>query len=338
MRRSLLTGSLLLLAAAVLTGCRNVSDKLANDHYAEGVIAMDGHDYRRALAELELAVRLNPKLSVAHTAMGDIYRKQQQPALAADAYSRACRANPYAFRPHYNLGVMYQLLADAAAAPGAAGEYLRKAVRIYLRAVSLRPDDFGTNLNLSACYYRQGKLALAEQYCKTAIELDPEQPFAYSNLGTIHSAQGRPYDAIAAYKASLERDTHQPKLLLNLGATYLELDRMKEAMRVFELAAEEDPDSAEPQYQIGRCHHLNHDYDAAQAAYERAIRLDDRCAPAYRCLGLVHMTQWVLDPGKTDLREKALEAWHRSLELESNQPDLLELIRKYQPPITGPGP
>ena len=35
-------------------------------------------------------------------------------------------------------------------------------------------------------------------------------------------------------------------------------------------------------------------------------------------------------------RDRAMDAWNRSLELDSNQPDLLRLVRKYTPAPTLP--
>ena len=42
------------------------------------------------------------------------------------------------------------------------------------------------------------------------------------------------------------------------------------------------------------------------------------------------MTQYLLDPVLVGTRDEAVEAWHRSLELDPNQPKLRELIEKYR--------
>ena len=329
--------ALIPLVAAALAGCVTVSDEQAVEFYVAGRLAMEADQYDEALAELAKAIKANPKLSVAHAAMGDIYRKTDRPHQAAGAYERACGANPYAFRSHYNLGFTYQMLADSAEAARKATQYIRKAVAVYLRAVTLKPDDFDTNLNLAGCYYQQGKFDLAEHYCKTAAELDPRDVRARKNLGRIYDAQSRPYDAIASYKAALEIDVHQPDLLLRLAAVYRDLGRNKDAMRTYEIAARENPDDPEPHVQIGACHYHAKDYDAALASYQRASTIAPKCAAAYRGLGVVYLTQWIVTRGGPGLRDKALDAWQQSLELDSNQPDLIRLVRKYTPEVTGPG-
>ena len=314
----------------LLAGCEIFSPtEAAINHYVAGRMAMDRKDYEAALAELAKAIRSDPNLSLAHAAIGDIHRKQGDNQQAANAYEQACNTNPYAFTPHYNLGVTYKLLSDAARNAKSAGDYLRKAVQVYLRAVMLKPDDFDTNLNLSTCYFQTGKYDLAEKYCKSAIKTDPKNPFAYSNLGTIYDAQDRYYDAIRAYKDSLELDVHQPMLLLNLGTTYIRLGRHKEALNAFELAVREDPNCSPAWEQIGACCFHRKKWDEAINAYERAVGLDGRSAPAYRGLGVVYMTQFITSGENAELRDKALSAWNRSLELNSNQSDLLRLVQKY---------
>ena len=326
------------LAVLAIAGC-TISTALrqqAVDHFVQGQLLADDGNMDAALKELAEAVRADPNLSVAHSAIGDIHRKRGDWALAKTSYESACQANPYAFRPHYNLGVVYQALSDAAKTLEAAQEHLRGAVDVYLRAAALDPEDFEANLNLSACYFSLGKNALAEKYCKAAIALKPDSPHAYSNLGIIYDSQGRNYQAIKAYKDSLELDVHQPKLLMNLGTAYLGQGRMGPALKTFEMATEEAPDSAAAWEQLGTCRYHRKEYPEAIKAYTRAVSLDSNSAAAHRGLGVVYMTLYVQNPKNGDLRDKALAAWHLSLEIQPGQKDIVRLVQKYTPKPTGP--
>jgi len=329
-----------LAAAAGLAtaGCQleEASRQQAVDHFVRGQLLADGGDTEAALKELAEAIKSDPDLSVAHSAIGDIHRKRGDYQLARQSYQTACQVNPYSFRPHYNLGVVYQVLADAAETIERGREYLREAVGTYLRATLLDPEDFETNLNLSACYFSLGKTALAEKHCKAAIALKPDNPQAHSNLGIIYDSQGRTYQAIKAYKDSLELDVHQPKLLMNLGAAYLGQGRLGSALKAFELATREDPNSAAVWEQLATCHYHRKELDLALKAYRKATSLDPRNAAAHRGIGVVYMTRFVTDRKKVELRDKALAAWHVSLELKPNQEDIVRLVRKYTPKVTGP--
>jgi len=279
---------------------------------------------------------MDPNLSVAHAAIGDIHRNRGDYASARPSYEKACETDPYAFKPHYNLGVVYQTLAGAARKAGEAVDLLRRATHVYLRAVALEPEDFDAHLNLSACYFSLGKLPLAEKYCKAAIALDPRRAEAYSNLGVIYDSQGQSYQAIKAYRDSLELDVHQPRLLLNLGAAYVRQGRMKSAAQVLETAIREDPASAEAWQQLGTCRYHLRQYLPALECYRKSIARDPDNAAAHRGLGVVYMTQYVLDRQQAELREKALSAWHASLEIDPDQRDIIRLVRKYTIKPAGP--
>lgn len=320
------------LGLATSFGCqhsRRMQDKIAIDHYVRGQLLADKGELDAALAELAKAVRVDQDLSVAYSAMGDIHRNRADYPMARVSYEKACDTNPYSFKPHYNLGVVYQALAAAATRVEDIQDYFRQASNVYCRAMVISPNDFDTHLNLSACYYSMGKYDLAEKYCKAAIVLKPRSPEAYSNLGIIYDNQGQAYQAIKAYRDSLELDVHQPKLLMNLGATYIRQGRLKPAILAFQMAANEDPKCPDAWEQLGTCHYHVKDYDKALDAYNNAVQCDPSNAAAHRGLGVVYMTQYVLNREKAELRNKALAAWHTSLELNPGQEDIVELVRKY---------
>jgi len=319
-----------LVLAAASGGC-GISKRVAADRYDAGRFAMAGGNYAQALEELAKAVEADPELSVAHAAIGDIYRKQGNHEAAATSYERACETDPYAFRPHYNLALTYQVLAEAARSSTRAAEFLCKAVHTYLRAVMLQPNDFDTHLNLSACFFQQGKFALAEKYCKAAIRIRPRQAAALCNLGIIYDALNRPHDAIRAYRGSLELDVHQPVLLVNLGGTYFRLKRLGDALNAFNLATRQDPNFASAWERTAACLYHMKRYADSLSAYDRAVRLDARSAASQRGLGVACMTLYVKDSTRREFRDKGLAAWGRSLALDPNQPRLRQLLAKYSP-------
>ncbi len=326
------------LLLAPLGGChvqQHARQEQAVSHYVRGQLLLERGDLDAALAELSHAVAFDPDLVVALTSIGDVHRRTGRHDLAVDSYRSACAADPYAFRPHYNLGVTYQLLADTAHALETIQANLRLAVQTYLRALAIRPEDFDSCLNLSACYFRLGQHTLAEQYCLAALRANPDRPEPHSNLGVIYDALNRPHDAIEAYKNSLERDTHQPELLLNLAATYVRLGWYKQATVTLGKAAEEDPRNPAPHEQAGSCWYHLRDMDLAESAFRQALTLDPASPRAHRGLGVVCMYRYLNDRRRTDLREQALASWRTSLELDPAQADLHRLLDKYAPPTGG---
>ena len=49
------------------------------------------------------------------------------------------------------------------------------------------------------------------------------------------------------------------------------------------------------------------------------------------------MAMYLQDPSQPELRDMAVEHWHRSLELNPEQPKIRELIDRYRGPQTRPG-
>jgi len=339
MRLGLCKSVVAVVVVIVAAGCngnpRHDAEQ-AIQHYVQGKLLAEQGSLDAALTELAEAVKADPELSIAYSAAGDIHRKRQDWPAARTCYEVACETNPYEFGPHYNLGVTYQMLSEAAKSIQAVHEMLRLAVDVYLRAITIKPTDFDANLNLSACYFQLGKYDMAEQYCLAAIRINPRSPFAHCNLGIIYDSQNRLYKAINAYKASLELDTKQPNLWLNLGSTYMRQSRFKSAMRAFKRASEYDPRNPAAYEQIGACCVHLRDYATGAAAYKKSLQLNPNSATTHRGIGIIYMSMYVLDPKKVKLRDKALEHWYRSLELQPNQKDLIRFVHKYSPTYTGP--
>jgi tetratricopeptide (TPR) repeat protein len=333
-------GTLILASALCLVGAagcdlpgptasRPVGDP--TEHYVRGRLLAEDGNLDAALDELQRALQADPNLSVAHNAVGTIYLQRGQYEQARRSYQQATEINPLAYKPAYNLGVTYQALANAAENVSRAQQYLRKAVQTYLRAVTLKNDDYDSHLNLSACYYSLGSTKLAEHYCKAAIRIDPSRGEAYDNLATILETQDKPFEAIQAYLRALEFDTDRPDMLMRLGRLYMQQGRTGSALEVLRRAAELAPQSAAPQVLIGQAHYNRQEFDQAAEAFSKATRANPGSASAWRGLGVSRMQRFLANPDKTSLRDQALAAWNRSLELNPNQPGLRKLVRKYTP-------
>ena len=330
MRPSPVLKILALIIALAAAGCHSdVPIHGAIDHYVSGRLLIDKGQFADGLEELTRAVKIDPELSVAHTAIGDIHHSRSKFERACRSYQAACRANRYSFDPHYKLGATYQELSRLVTA--ARDRLLRLAVQAYLRAVELGSEDFNANLSLSTCYFELGKYDLAEQYCQAAIGIDGKSHQAYANLGAIHDSQNRLYPAIRAYMASLELNSRQPKLLLNLGSTYMRQKRYRSALETFRMAVEQAPGDADAWVQIGACQYRLRDFAKALQAYERALSLDAGSDSAYHGIGVVQLQMFLMDRTKTHLRDEGLQALSTSLKIKPNQKDVIRLLKTYTP-------
>jgi len=331
--RAALTLAAILTGTAWLAGCQppppEAHPQAAIDHYVRGKLLYEQGELDAALAELAKAIAADPELATAHATIGDIFRKQNEVALAVHAYERAVDTNPYNYRNHYNCGALHQMLADAADVLQVVHKHLRRATELYLRTLKLKADDYDATLNLGVCYFRLGEIDQARTHFEDAAEIDPTQPHAHSNLGAIFDNQTDYPTAAAMYRRSLERDGEQPQVWLNLAHVRVKQGKYLLAIQSYRRVTTLDPDSAVAWERLAYCYYFRKDFAKAIEHYRTALAKEPKSAEALRGLGVVYMTQYLLDKTQTNLRAEALDQWEASLTANPNQPKLLKLMDKY---------
>jgi len=308
----------------LLAGCV-MNSGFARTRLEQGERALASKDLDVALAEFQEAVRLDPQLAEGHARLGDVYQERGELRRAADAFQAAARLDPFDFSSFFKLGDIYTLLEDIAS-----------AVRAYARACKLRPDAFEPRFKLAMSQQRSGDLQDAVESYREALKLEPRDARAWSNLGAAYDVLGRQYDAIGAYKQALECDGQQPLVLVNLATVYLNQERFSSARKTLEAALRLAPEMSAAHERLGYCHWREGQLAGSADEYTRAIASDSRNPRAHAGYGIVRMTQYLEDPGQVGYRTEAIEAWHRSLECDPQQPKLRELIAKYRAPREPP--
>ncbi|HUU82136.1 MAG TPA: tetratricopeptide repeat protein [Phycisphaerae bacterium] len=307
------------------SGCSLIRQRQADVHVDRGQRLLADDELEVALAEFQAAVELDPQLAVAHSKMGVIYQRMGEYERAIESFANAIRYNPFSFTDSLNLAQLYHFT-----------KRLHDAVEVYLHACDLKPDDFDAQLNLGVCYQQMGEVEQAVERFQNAIEIDADRPHAFVNLGVAFDTQGKYYEAIHSYQEALERDNHQPLVLVNLSHTYMKQDRLKIARVSLETAIDLDGQLAPAHEALGYCLFRMQDYDGAEQAYKNAAAYDAELPNTFAGLGSIYALRYVQDRSRTNLRDRALDYWHRSLELDPDQPKIRNLVAKYKPPSTDP--
>ena len=302
------------------SGCSAVRNYHADVRLRRGDALLASDRLDAALAEFEAAARLAPQKPEPHSRLGTIYKTRGSLEKAIGCFVEALRRNPVSFDDTFHLAQLYQLT-----------ERVADAIRAYLYAIELRPEDFDTQVNLGVCYQRSGQLDQAVARFQKAIEVEPDRPHAYINLGVALDAQERYYEAIRAYKEALERDQNQPLVLVNLARTYMHQDRLRIAKEALRQAIVMEPGFAGAHESLGYCLFRLREFDEAESFYKRALLYDWRLPRAHAGLGSINMLRHLKDEDEVEARDQALEYWHRSLELDPNQPRLRRLLATYTP-------
>jgi len=77
-----------------------------------GRLANREENYAEAIAELQEAVRENPRLADAYAELGLAYRKQKQYLNAEDSLLKALQISPDNYAANLNLAIVYELTKD----------------------------------------------------------------------------------------------------------------------------------------------------------------------------------------------------------------------------------
>lgn len=288
------------------------------DKYVQAVRANKSGNRDQAIASLEQATRINPKLTMARSMLGDLYKEKGDYNAAAGQYEAVTQLDPYGGRNYYKLGVVYQLLVR-----------LQEAITAYAKAIKLDPRDWESNMNLGLVYLALGNKDAAVSSLSRATMLNPGAAPAFSNLGVALEAQGRYPEAEVAYRRAVELAPTDSPALTNLGENLMAQKKPREAATIFQRLVEAH-DSAAARKRYADALALSTRIDEATAQYRAALEQDQKYYPALNGLGAVLIAKYRQNLQLDEpTRVAAVEAWRKSLAINPSQPRVEELVKRW---------
>jgi len=148
-------------------------------------------------------------------------------------YERAAELDPDYGRAYAGLALAH--LRAWFRDPGGSDAALELAVEMAAKAVALDPDDGECQETLGWILLHGKSFALAEQYYRRALELNPISPDELASMGAFCSFQGRPEDGIGWFEQAKQVDPFfDPTWYWQLlGATYFNARRYGESITAF---------------------------------------------------------------------------------------------------------
>jgi tetratricopeptide (TPR) repeat protein len=249
-------------------------------------------DFGRARAELQSAIRIDPKYGEAYEMLGEVELQSGNTTGAISAFLQAVKLQPKSFSAHYGLAMAFLRNND-----------VKDGLRELKAAVSLRPSDINANYNLGILLLDQNQPAEAIEHLRKAQTPSENRPDLAYNLVRAELAANRLEEARGeAGKAakSLESDFswqaatgqlflehHQPgeavpylsrahelrpdsiETRRRLAAAYLESNQPGEA-----IALVKEPQAAEDYYLLAGANYLLREYEVAAKNAATAVRMD----------------------------------------------------------------
>ncbi|MEM8781381.1 MAG: tetratricopeptide repeat protein [Planctomycetota bacterium] len=274
-----------------------------------------------ALAEFGLALEDNPDLIEAHLGMGDIYRQRGQPDIALRLFERAVEVDDRNSEAHYKVGLMNQVLGQ-----------VNDAIRAYLQALVLDPTATDANRDLGSAYVQAGRPDYAIAYAKKATELNPDDQAAWVNLAAVYNLLGEYNEALRSYRLATELGPLDDRVLLGLADTHLKLGNFQRAANTLESVIRARPTSTAYE-RLGYAEFKRRDFRTALQHYREAVKLNPRETAAHNGIGAVLVTYYIQGERKNRAQlEEALNAWRTSLRIRPQQPQIVNLLGRYQRP------
>jgi adenylate cyclase len=217
-------------------------------------------------------------------------------------------------------------------------EHLERAEQFAKRAQAIDPRLAETHMALGYVGADKYDYAGAAREFHAAVELDPDDGFAWDNLSWVLTYQ-QPPESIEAEKASREALRLQPTLYqayYHMGRALIQQQRYAEAIAAFEHEKELAPETTFPDLGLGQAYLAQGDYDKAIDAMSKAMRPS---AVNYYWLGAVYAArgdkekalatlQKTLDMGFRDFAVLDSSAYFANLRKD---PQFQQLLDRYRP-------
>jgi type IV pilus biogenesis/stability protein PilW len=149
-----------------------------------------------------------------------------------------------------------------------------------------RKKEADARMRMGVTYLEQRNLPMAMRELAKASELDPGNPEVDMALGLAYQARGDLSKAEEYLRRAIDKKPDYADARNNLGIVLAERKAWDEAIREFEAAAANvmytTPERA--YFNLGEAYRAKGDPARAEDAYRRALRANDRYAPAYTAL------------------------------------------------------
>jgi len=290
----------------------------AEQHAERARTFFQNGEWEKALAELRLALTLNPEQSEWHFGMGLTLDALSRYDEAVESFSESLRLrgeDPEVMM-HVGIDLIHLGRFDEAievlersnqvdsqfepgycyriAAYAQLGDHDQAEAMFYL-ARQVHDECPNCCDHLAHSLKARGQLEKAIWCWQQTLRLTPDHADVRANLGEAHWDRGQLERANVLFEQQLTHHPSDADTRLKLGQLQIEMDRHAEAAKTFRSVLDLDPSIAEAHYSLGelaiRCGHLQE----AGTEFEMAIRLDAQAIGGHLRLAQVEMHRGRLD-------------------------------------------
>jgi Flp pilus assembly protein TadD len=231
-----------------------------------GITAYRDGNLKRAVTDLEEAVRLEPQDASGFAALGLALLQSGDLPAAAEALERAEALDPNAQSPVGNLTKVYERMGRTSDAQAA----MQRFQALYERKSSKRRLDPMRAKAIEA--YEAGRLEEALQLFRRMLELVPRDPQTLAQAGSVFLALRRLDEARQSLEASLSIKPDNDFALTELARVQALREDLPAAIDLLQRAAKVNPRAPEPHYFLAGIYlsqGRQKEFEAERDAYQR---------------------------------------------------------------------
>lgn len=197
--------------------------------------------FRQSAAELEQAVRLDPKNPEAYNELGVTYRFQGRYDEARQMFEKALALDPNYAEALLNAGI-------ASMAQGKVAE----AKQNYRRAITLNSKNHMAHFRLAEALGQEGQYHEALESLNTALALDPGNASVMSKMAEMYDRQGNQAAAVANYRKAIQKNPGFMPAYIGLSNLFDKRGDGEAAMTELRSALNANPGYSPARNQLGR--------------------------------------------------------------------------------------
>ncbi len=280
-----------------------------NARIRRAMVHVETNDSRRAIADLTRLIRAHPSDLRVRDYLGWVYEQADDLQKAMAMYRANIEKDATFYDSHVHLGLLLYRL-----------NRFEESTPHLIRAVALNPGNAETHLLLGLSYLRMEQFAHAQSAFAKGLDHHPTDEDLRFNLGATYDKLGRFPDVVREMEAVLALNPDHADALNYLGYSYADRGiKGEEAVALTRHAVSLKPDNGAYIDSLGWALFKVGRVAEALEVLKRAIELVNDDPVMFEHLGAIYLTQ--------RHREKAQQAWIRSLALD---PENETLIRRFR--------
>src|SRR5918999_4266062 len=223
-----------------------------------------------ALAELDRALRLDPRYALAHGLRSNIYLVRNQKERALEAAQQAVAANLYSPAARLDLSLVKQ-----------AEFKLEEALKAARKAVALDPENPQALIQVSRLLFGQGKVDEAFELAERVRHLVPQDPVVLSTWGFLTLAREGVNEAIAAFDRAIVQDSTRGEPHLGKGLALFRRGKTEDGVKEMRIATLLEPKVSLYHSYLGKAFYEVKEDKPAEQQLALAKELDPRDPTPY---------------------------------------------------------